>query len=78
MLPIKCDVRQGCILSSDLFLLYSEILIRFLNDLKGVSIGGRNIYNLGYADDSVLLVHTEDLQTFFKMNSIIKANILDC
>ena len=63
MVPIKRGVRQGCILSPDLFSLYSEIIIRSLDDLKGVSIGGHSINNLRYADDTELLAHTEeDLQ----------------
>ena len=45
MVPIKRGVRQGCILSPDLFSMYSEIIIRSLDDLKGVSIGGHNINN---------------------------------
>ena len=64
MVPIKRGVPQGCIPSPDLFSLYSEIIIRSLDDLMGVSIGGHNINNLRYADDTVLLAHTEeDLQT---------------
>ena len=50
-------------LSPDLFSLYNEIFTRSLDNLKGVSIGGHNINNLRYADDTVLLAHTEeDLQ----------------
>ena len=64
MVPIKGGVRQGCVLSSYLFSLYSETIIHSLDDLKGVSIGGHNINNLRYADDTVLLAYTEeDLQT---------------
>ena len=49
MVPIKHGVRQGCVLSPDLFSLYSETIIRSLDDLKGVSIEGHNINNLRYA-----------------------------
>ena len=63
IVAIKCSVRQGYILSPDLFSLFSEIIIRSLDNLQGVSIGGHNINNLRYADDTVLLAHTEeDLQ----------------
>ena len=34
----------------------------FFHNFKGESIGGHNINNLRYADDTVLLAHTEDLQ----------------
>ena len=43
MVPIKRGVPQGCVLSPDLFSLYSETIFRSLDDLKGVSIGGHNI-----------------------------------
>ena len=63
MVAIKRSVRQGCILSPDLFSSFSEIIIRSLDNLTGVSIGGHNINNLRYADDNILLAHTEeDLQ----------------
>ena len=50
-------VRQGCILSPSLFNLYAEyIMRRALADWnRGLSVGGRNISNLRYADDTTLL-----------------------
>ena len=60
---IKRGVRQGCVLSPDLFNLYSEMILRNLEDLDGVKIGGYNCNNLRYADDTVLIASTEeDLQ----------------
>ncbi|OIR55924.1 MAG: uncharacterized protein A8A55_3328, partial [Amphiamblys sp. WSBS2006] len=60
---IEKDVRQGCILSPFLFNLYAKMIMRKL-DLEeseiGVKIGGRNINNLRYADDTTLLAETED------------------
>ena len=46
-------VRQGCLLSQTLFKIFFEnIMIGALQDDKGnVSIGGRTITNLRYADD---------------------------
>ena len=52
---IKKGVRQGCVLSPNLFNLYTENIFREVEDMKGVNIGGVNIINLRYADDTVLL-----------------------
>lgn len=57
--PIKRGVRQGCVLSPDLFSLYSENIMRTIQDLPGISIGGYNINNLRYADDTVLIANSE-------------------
>ena len=48
-------VRQGCVLSPNLFNLYTEKIFREVEDMKGVNIGGVNINNVRYADDTVLL-----------------------
>ena len=58
-------VRQGCILSPTLFNMYAEYIMRnALNDWNGgLSIGGWQLSNLRYADDTTLLTTTlEDLQ----------------
>ena len=52
---IKKGVRQGCVLSPNLFNLYTEKIFREVEDMKGVNIGGVNINNLRYTDDTVLL-----------------------
>ena len=63
-IPIKRGVRQGCVLSPCLFNLYTEMIFRHVVDLKGVTIGGININNLRYADDTVLMAESEEnLQT---------------
>ncbi|GFN92294.1 retrovirus-related pol polyprotein from type-1 retrotransposable element r2 [Plakobranchus ocellatus] len=60
---IKRGVRQGCVLSPDLFSLYSEIIMRKLENHPGIKVGGQNINNLRYADDTVLIAENkEDLQ----------------
>ena len=51
---IKKGVRQGCV-QAPLFISYTEKIFREAEDVKGVNIGGVNINNLRYADDTVLL-----------------------
>ena len=61
---IQRGVRQGCILSPLLFNLYTELIFRNFDELKGVCIGGRNVNNLRYADDTALLSDSsQNLQT---------------
>ena len=57
-IKIKKGVRQGCVLSPNLFNLYTEKIFRQVEDMKGVNIGGVNINNLRYTDDTVLLVES--------------------
>ena len=65
---IKRGVRQGCVLSPTLFNLYTETIFRYISNMKGVTVGGRNINNLRYADDTVLLAENEaDLQNLLNV-----------
>ena len=56
-------VRQGCILSPCLFNFYPEYLMRNagLEEAQaGIKIARRNINNLRYADDTTLMVESEE------------------
>ena len=56
-------VRQGCILSPCLFNLYAEYIIRNAGldeSQAGIKIAGRNINHLRYADDTTLMVESEE------------------
>ena len=56
-------VCQGCILSSCLFTLYAEYIMRNtgLEEAQaGIKIAGRNINNLRYADDTTLMAESEE------------------
>jgi len=55
-------VRQGCVLSPALFNLFAEIMCDAELDSteEGVKIGGRILNNLKYADDTTILVETEE------------------
>ena len=60
---IKKGVRQGCLLSPCLFNLYAEQIVRNvgLDELQaGIKIGGRNIKNLIYADDTTLMAKSKE------------------
>ena len=56
-------VRQGCILSSCLFNLYAEYIMRNagLDEAQaGIKIAGRNISHLRYADDTTLMAESKE------------------
>ena len=56
-------VCQGCVLSSCLFNLYAEYIMRNarLDEVQaGVKITGKNINNLRYADDTRLMAESEE------------------
>ena len=55
---IEKGVQQGCLLSPCLFNLHTEHILRNarLDELQaGIKIGGRNINNLRYADDTTVM-----------------------
>ena len=57
------EVRQGCILSSCLFNLYVESIMRNagLEEAQaGIKIAGRNINNHRYADNATLMIENKE------------------
>ena len=59
-------VHQGCILSLHLFYLHAEYIMRNagLEEAQaGIKIAGRNINNLRYADESILMAESEELKS---------------
>ena len=59
-------VRQGCILSPCLFNFYAEYIMRnagLEETQAGIKIARRNINNLRYADDTTLMVESEELKS---------------
>ena len=59
-------VCQGCILSPWLFNFYAEYIMRNagLDEAQaGIKISGRNINNLRYTDDTILMAESEELKS---------------
>ena len=59
-------VRQGCILSPCLFILYAEYITwnaRLDKVQAGIKIARRNINNLKYADDTTVMAESEELKS---------------
>ena len=61
-------VHQGCILLPCLFNLYIEYIMRNagLGETQaGIKTVGRNINNLRYADDTILMAESKELKSLF-------------
>ena len=59
-------IKEGCILSPCLFNFYAEYIMRNsgLEEAQaGIKIAGRNINNLRYADDTILMAESEELKS---------------
>ena len=66
-------VRQDCILSSCLFNLYAEYIIRntgLEETQTGIKIARRNINNIRYADDTTLMAESEE-----ELKSLLKVKV---
>ena len=73
---IAKGVLQGCILSPYLFNFYVEYIMRNarLDETQtGIKIAGRNINNLRYVDDTILIAESEELKSLLmKVKSRVK------
>ena len=61
--PIGKGICQGCILSPCLFNFYAEYIMRnagLEETQAGIKVTGRNINNLKYADDTILMAEREE------------------
>ena len=63
-------VHQGCILSPCLFNVYAEYIMwnaRLDEAQAGIKIAGKNINNLRYADDTIILAESKEEWKSFLM-----------
>ena len=60
---VRKGVRHGCILSPCLFNIYAEYIMRNIgldDSQAGIKIARRNINSLRYADDTTLMIKSEE------------------
>ena len=58
--PIERGVHQGCVLSPTLYNVYAEKISKAVEDKPGISIGGRNINTIRYADYTTVIADSEE------------------
>ena len=51
-IKIEKGVRQGYVMSTELFSLYSQAVMNEMVDPESVTVGGVNINNMRHADDA--------------------------
>lgn len=49
------NISSGCVLSPDPFNLFTEFFFKEIDDMNGIKVDGKNITNLYYVDEAVLL-----------------------
>lgn len=57
--PIERGVLQGCVVSPNLFSLYSENVVRNVEEMRGSTVRGRNTNCIRYADDKLQIAENE-------------------
>ena len=78
-LKIERGVRQGCIISPQLFNVYTESVIREAEiEEIGILIGGKLVSNMRYADDTAICVNSQEKaeRLIGNVNAIGKARLL--
>ena len=60
-------------MSPDLFNMYSEMILRAIQDFNGVKVGGQKFNILRYADDTVLIAQSEN-KLHSILDTVIKEN----
>uniref|UniRef100_A0A3Q1G414 Reverse transcriptase domain-containing protein n=1 Tax=Acanthochromis polyacanthus TaxID=80966 RepID=A0A3Q1G414_9TELE len=76
--PIKQGLRQGWVLSPELFSLYNEKIMKKIQGLRGGSIRSYNKNSICCADDTVLMANSEEnLQTIVPINNIIPTSSIE-
>ena len=70
-IQIENGVRQNCVLSPDLFYLYSKIILLGINYFEGIKVNGVDLNNIRYADDTVL-ISTSQWQLQKMLNEVEK------
>ena len=71
--PIERGVRQGCVMSLDMFNLYSEFIFRGIDELPEIIVGGKSINNLRCADDTALTADSKEKFQILSDNVVAKS-----
>jgi len=66
------SVRRGCVTSPDFFDTYAEKILSHLEDQEGISVGGRNLNNLRYADDTTLLADSDAIKFQWLLDVVVR------